>query len=210
MKNMNRIGIRRRGLIWFLCLSLLCPGFSLAAEGMIPNMWDQAAATPAPAFSFRGGIMWNMNRDQVRALESGLQMQENSRGNWSILYSLSRVDVSRYKADLVYMFYFDQLKMITYEFGNGGTAADYTYLTGALDTVYGEHAEPDSSVVVSIMDQIYPGYYTASNLHSVRSWTAGEDTWIYLYYYTQTAYGILYVNVPAGTQTDGSYVTTGL
>ncbi len=201
--------IMRRGAALLAGGMLLIPAAAGATEGVIPNMWAQETATPAPAFSFRGGITWNMTREQVRSLESGLEMTERSQGSWAVLYPLSQVEVSRFRADLVYMFYADQLKMITYDFGSGGTAADYTYLTGALDSVYGDHAEPDSSVVVSIMDQIYPGYYTAGNLHSVRSWTAGEDTWIYLYYYTQTAYGILYVNAPEGTA-GGSYVTTGL
>ncbi len=210
MKHIKLSGMKRRGIIWLLCALLVCPGSGLGTEGVIPNMWDQATPTPAPAFSFRGGVTWNMSREQVRSVESELEMTERSQGNWSILYPLTQVDVSRYRAALVYMFYANQLKMITYDFENNGTPSDYLYLTGALDAVYGEHAEPNSSVVVSIMDQIYPGYYTAANLHDVRSWTAGEDTWIYLYYYTGTAYAILYVNVPAGTQTDGNYVTTGL
>ncbi len=201
--------IIRRGAALLTGALLVIRAAAGAPEGVIPNMWAQEPATPAPAFSFRGGITWNMTREQVRSLESGLEMTERSQGNWAVLYPLSQVEVSRFRADLVYMFYADQLKMITYDFGSGGTVSDYTYLTGALDSVYGDHAEPDSSVVVSIMDQIYPGYYSAGNLHSVRSWTAGEDTWIYLYYYTQTAYGILYVNA-AGGAGSGSYVTKGL
>ncbi len=208
-RGMHRMRVRMTALL--LLAVMVLPWAGAGADGVIPNLtWAQPTATPAPAFSFRGGVTWNMTREQVRAAEPTLEMTERSQGNWSILYPLTQVDVSRFKADLVYMFYGDQLKMITYDFGSGGTAADYAYLTGALESVYGEHAEPDASVVVTIMDQIYPGYYTASNLHSVRSWTAGEDTWIYLYYYTQTAYGILYVNAVSGSPSGGGYVTTGL
>ncbi len=200
--------------IWFrtaalmLCALLLMS--SAAADGFFPNLWGQATATPAPAFSFRGGVAWDMSRQQVRAAEPALEMIERSQGDWSILYPTSQVEVSRYRADLVYMFYGDRLKMINYDFGSSGTSADYAYLTGALDAVYGDHTEADSSVVVSIMDQINSGYYSASSLHSVLNWTAGSDTWIYLYYYSQTAYGILYVNAGAGTAPAASYVTTGL
>lgn len=197
----------KKGLCGLLILLMLLAGCA-AADGVIPDLWTPETAAPTPAFSFRNGVNWNMSREQVRATEN-IDLTDRSNGSWSILYPLQRVEVSRYQADLVYMFYEDALKMITYDFGNTGTASDFTYLTGALDSVYGEHTEPDATVVVGIMDQIYPGYYTTDRIHSIRGWISGEDTWIYLYYYAENAYGILYVCAGARMPA-GSYVTTGL
>ena len=183
--------------------------FGAAADGAIPQFAAQATPTPAPAFSFRGGVHWDMNRQSVQALET-IQFIERSNGQWSILYPLEQVEVSRFKADLMYMFYGDQLKMITYDFGSGGSAADFAYLTGALDSVYGDHAEPEAREIIGVMDQIYPGYYTAERLTSRRSWTAGTDTRVFLYYYSENAYAVLYVNLGTGSSGPESYVTTGL
>ena len=193
---------------WILIFLLLLMG-SAGAEGVIPpDFWAKETAAPTAGFSFRGGIAWNMSKEQVRSTEK-IELTDRSNGNWSILYPLERVEVSRYQADLVYMFHEDRLKMITYDFGNAGTAADFAYLSGALDSVYGEHTEPDASVVVTIMDQIYPGYYTAERIHEIRGWSSGEDTWLYLYYYAENAYGILYVSADSAPAA-GNYVTTGL
>ena len=178
------------------------------ASGWIPGMWGEATATPTPAvFSFRGGVQWDMSTEQVRGMED-LDLMERSRDGWSILYPAEQVHVSRYTADLVYMFFNDSLKMITYDFGSGGTATDYAYLTGALDEVYGDHSTLEASAVVRYMDQIYPGYYSPERLTQVLGWTGGTDTAVFLYYYAENAYAILYVNSVAASQ--GGYVTDGL
>jgi len=198
----------------FFCI-LLCAMMiagCAAADGVIPNLRESATVTPdaqTTVFSFRGGVQWNMSRAQVQALEGG-QLTERAQEYWSILYPLTPVEVSKFTADLVYMFYNDQLKMISYDFGTGGTESDFLYLTGALDSVYGEHTEPDASAIIGVMDQIYPGYYTAEKLSNCRAWTAGEDTLVYLYYYGTNAYAILYVCVQSTTGGQSGYVTNGL
>ena len=191
-----------------LCLTalLLCPA-ACGLAGGIGGLWDSPTATPAPyTFSFRSGIQWNMTRELVRALETQ-ELTERVNGNWSILIPLAPVEVSRYKADLVYMFLNDQLKMISYDFGSGGTESDYQYLTGALDSVYGEHAEPNAAEILIYLDLIYPGHYSADNLLNRRGWTASDGTLVYLYYYSPTAYTILYVCPGAG---QAGYNTAGL
>ncbi len=196
----------RKNLCLLLALLLFIPSVS-PASGVIPDLKGGPTATPAPVFfSFRNGIRWEMTRELVRALES-LELTERNQDGWSILFPLTPVPVSRYTADLVYMFYNDRLKMISYDFGAGGTPADFQYLTGALDSVYGDHTEPAASQIIGIMDQIYPGYYQADRLQNRRGWTFGSDTLIYLYYYSETAYAILYVS--AG-ETLNTYVTDGL
>ena len=190
------------GLILFLLLS---SGFS-SADGVIPNLRSEPTASPTPGvFVFRGGIQWNMSREAVKALEN-VELTERTQDGWSILFPTVHVTVSRFTADLVYMFYNDQLKMISYDFGSGWTDGDFQYLTGALDSVYGDHTEPPASDIIGIMDQIYPGYYTADKLTARRGWTA-EGTLIYQYYYAGSACAVLYVNAgsPAGV-----YDTTGL
>ena len=199
-----------------LCiLTILMLTFAAAAgsgEGVIPYLWGAPAetATPAPsaAFFFRGGIQWDMSRDQIRGLEP-IELTERNNESWSVLIPLMPVEVSRYTADLVYMFRDDQLKMIQYDFGATGTAADFLYLTGALDSVYGEHEEPEASEIVSLMERIYPDYYRAENITGQTAWTAGDGTRIYKFYYAAGAYTILYAN-PGDGLARGNYVTTGL
>ena len=65
----------------------------------------------------------------------------------------------------------------------------------------------EAAVIVGIMDQIYPGYYTADKLRNQQVWTASDGTLIYLYYYAENAYAILYVCAGGGQTV---YVTTGL
>ena len=193
-----------------LAACILISSSGALAGGAIPNFLAGSTATPSPAapsstfFSFRGGIQWNMPRETVQALES-VELMEQNRDSWSILLSLSKVTVSRYTADLVYMFYNDQLKMISYDFGTGSSPADFQYLTGALDSVYGDHADPSPEDIIGVMDQIYPGYYSAERLTLRRGWRA-EGTLIYLYYYAENAFAILYVNAAINPVFD----TTGL
>ena len=54
-----------------------------------------------------------MTRELVRALET-VELTERNQDGWSILYPLAPVQVSKFTADLVYMFYNDRLKMISW------------------------------------------------------------------------------------------------
>ena len=60
------------------------------------------------------------------------------------------VTVSRFTADLVFMFYQNQLKMITYEFQAGASTLNYQYLLGALCSVYGDSADTDGAVIKNV------------------------------------------------------------
>ncbi len=215
---------RRTAVKKWICLLLallLCGVESMALGGGLASLWVTASPTPEATpqvtpgisaagtgggFSFRGGVRWGMTRDLVKALET-VELVGRENGEWSILYPTVKVDVSRYQADLTYMFLNDQLKMIAYNFGAAGTEADFQYLTGALDSVYGDHVEPDAAMIFGFWNQIYPGSYSLENIRQARGWTAGEDTMICLYYYAKDAYEILYIR--AGKASD-AYVTTGL
>ena len=198
-------------LLLLTAAMLLTPLAAGSAEGAVPELcgFPTETQTPAPAgFFFRGGVLWNMTKEQVRAVEP-VELTERTNADWSILYPLTPVEVSRYEADLVYMFHEDHLKMIQYDFGNGGTAYDFAYLTGALSTVYGERDEPEAAEIVRLMDQIYPTYYREEMITNRSRWTASDGTVIYQFYYSPGSYTILYAN-PADGAGQGGYVTTGL
>lgn len=168
--------------------------------------------TGSRAFAFRSGVTWNMTRDQVRQLEA-LPLVERNQGEWAILYPTAPVTVSRFQADLVYMFRSDQLKMINYDFGTSNGPEAFLYLAGAMTSVYGEVTVPPASEIVGIMNRIYPGYYTEQGITKPYKWISGSDTIIYLYYYSENAFAILYASTdysePAANG-GGAYDTTGL
>ena len=188
-------------------LIILCAGVSSA--GAIPDLRTPEPTAGDGAFRFRNGAGWGDSAAAVQDKE-GQTMVERKQGDWAILYTQSRVEVSRYFADLVYMFYQDQLRMITYDFGSDSGTGSFGYLTGALSAVYGEMKDAESSEVIRVMDQIYPGYYTESLVTQVKQWTAADGTLIYLYYYAADAFAILYVSPAAGTSAGGPFITTGL
>ena len=156
--------------ICLLLALLLCGAGNTALGSGLSSLW--VTASPAPeatpevtpgiltgaggGFSFRNGIRWEMTRELVKALEA-VELVGRENGEWSILYPTVKVDVSRYQADLVYMFLNDQLKMIAYNFGTTGLDADFQYLTGALDSVYGEHTEPDAGSIVGEESDVTAG-----------------------------------------------------
>lgn len=184
--------------------------FSLAAagaEGM--REWLQlpeTTATPAPnAFRFREGIRWGMNKQQVKALETE-PMTERSMQNWSIMLTDGRVAVSRYTADLVFMFREDRLLMISYEFPQG-TQDSFQYLTGALTSLYGEMKEAEPLKIKYLMDVINPNRYKIENIRQAFCWENEDGTTIYLYYFSAADFAIMYVSPELGSRI---YQTNGL
>ena len=163
--------------------------------------------TEKKAFSFRNGITWGMNHQQVAAIEN-VPMEQAFSSEWSILLTSSQVPVSRFSADLVYIFYQNALRMITYQFQQDCSTLNYQYLTGALSVKYGESKEAKPAVIKGWMDRIYQNYYRQELIRNALEWNAEDGTSIYLYYYTENAYAILYVCPVSGGA--GSYDTNGL
>lgn len=150
-------------------------------------------ATPAPnAFRFRDGIRWGMNKLQVKALETE-QMNERSMQNRSVMFTDSKVAVSKFTADLVFMFLEDRLMMISYDFQRG-TQDSYQYLAGALSSLYGERTEAEPMKIKALMDTIDPNRYKTEMIAQPCGWTYGDGTTVYLYYYTQTDFAIMYAS----------------
>lgn len=181
-----------------------------AESGTIPSIREtiQTEAEP-PAFSFRNGVRWNMDMQQVRLLENS-QMEERSSTEWSIMINSEPVAVSRFTADLVFMFYQNQLKMITYEFQTGVSTLNFQYLLGALCSVYGDSSETDGSVIKGMMDRIYPDRYRGDWIREGHMWTAKDGTHIFLYYFSANAYAILYTCPELTVQSSGGYDVNGL
>lgn len=201
IKNVTR-GILLAGVLWVLLAG--CG----AAEGAVPDL-RTPESVPTGVFQFRNGITWGMTPEQVQTIEQ-TPMIERKQDLWSVLYTRSRVEVSRYSADLVFMFRENSLKMITYDFGTTAGDGSYGYLIGALSEVYGEGLTPDAAQIVTLMDQIYPGFYTAERLTNPHGWLADDGTRVYLYYYAEGAFAILYASPEMNTPGSGGFITNGL
>lgn len=196
-----------------LCLALLTAllvlpaGFSPAESQTIPSIRD-TMTEEKPRFSFRNGIQWGMSPEQVRASET-VEMTERSSGEWSVMVTASPVEVSRFSADLVFMFQTNALQMITYEFQQHESSLNYQYLTGALCAVYGESAEANASEIKGYMDRIYQDRYRLDWINRALVWNHEDGTRIFLYYFSGDAFAILYVN-PEMAGKSGGYLINGL
>ena len=184
---------------------------SSLAEQSTGSVWDlfgaaQATATPAPnAFRFRDGIRWGMNTEQVKALEMS-PMTERSQQNLTVMFSDGKVVVSRFTADLVFMFREDRLMMASYEFQQGSPDA-FLYLSGALSYVYGEKAEAEPLKIKVLMDAFNPNRYKTELITQAAAWTAADGTSVFLYYYGEQDFAITYVSPELGNR---MYNVTGL
>ena len=193
---------------------ILCAVFAVLAtcgalaEGTNTNsIRDLLITEQKKPFSFRNGVAWAMNQQQVAAIEN-IPMKQSASSEWSVLISESPVQVSRFSADLIYMFRQDALRMITYEFTKDCSTLNFQYLTGALCSLYGESNAANPLVVKGWMVRIYQNYYQQDQIHNALEWTAEDGTKIFLYYFTAETYAILYV-CPT-TNGNGNYDTSGL
>ena len=184
-----------------------CAGAENAGTNTIRDLVMPNGTAEIKPFTFRNGVRWAMNQQQV-ALVEDIPMKQSSSTEWSVLISESPVQVSRFTADLVYMFKQDALRMITYEFTKDCSTLNYQYLTGALCSLYGDAREANPTVIKGWMDLVYQNYYNAETIGSAMEWAAEDGTNIYLYYFKPEAYAILYV-CPQNNN-GGRYDTNGL
>ena len=159
--------------------------------------FPQVTETPSPnAFRFRDGIRWGMNTQQVKALES-VPMTERTMQDWSVMLTDGKVVVSRFTADLIFMFRDDCLQMASYEFQKGAED-DFLYLSGALTSVYGEKKDADPLKIKALMDAINPNRYRAEQISHAIGWITADGTTVFLYYFSQNAFAIMYVSPEMG------------
>ena len=188
---------------------VLCAGTALGEQpAETAAGWEQfgqvsgtvsPTETPAPnAFRFRDGIRWGMNTELVKALETE-PMAERTMQDWSVLFTGEKVAVSRFTADLIFMFRGNRLLMITYEF-SPGTEDSFLYLTGALSSVYGEKADAEPLKIKALMDAVNPSRYRTDAITRACGWNTADGTSVYLYYYTQNDFAIMYVSPEQGSR----------
>ena len=202
--------MRKKRLIVFISLMILLCSFShgLSAEnGMVPSIRD-TVSSENQAFRFRNGIMWNMSPEQVDQLEQS-SMEKYSSGDWSVMLTSEPVNVSRFTADLIFMFKDNTLQMITYEFQSDGSTLNYQYLTGALCSVYGQNKTAEPALIKGLMDKIYPGRFDIKLITNPFSWAHEDGTLVLQYYYSSDRYAILYAN-PDILKNHNGYETEGL
>ena len=194
----------------------------MVALMMLPAVGNASAAgfgllsTPAPqateqipAFTFRNGIGWNMSTEQVSTLETA-PMNERTSGEWSVMMTAEKVAVSRFAADLVFIFRQNQLRMITYEFNyNNDSVISFYYLIGALEFKYGKSQDAEPQIVKNLMDRIDPNHYQTERIQQVHAWTDKDGTGIYLYYFDTDRFAILYAS-PELSAPGGGYDVNGL
>ena len=194
----------------------------MVALMMLPAVGNASAAgfgllsTPAPqateqipAFTFRNGIGWNMSTEQVSTLETA-PMNERTSGEWSVMMTAEKVAVSRFAADLVFIFRQNQLRMITYEFNyNNDSVISFYYLIGALEFKYGKSQDAEPQIVKNLMDRIDPNHYRTERIQQVHAWTDKDGTGIYLYYFDTDRFAILYAS-PELSAPGGGYDVNGL
>jgi len=200
--------MRRKAAV-ILAVLLIAVSAIAGAETVsdIRDWFSMPTATPAPdAFRFRDGIRWGMNPQQVKALEIE-QMTERSMQNWSIMLTDGKVTVSRFTADLVFMFRDNRLLMISYEFSRQPDADDFAYLSGALCTLYGEKTPAEPLKIKALMDAINPNRYKTELITDAEGWMTADGTTIYLYNYSPEAFAIMYVSPELGSRI---YQTNGL
>ena len=197
-------------LLCAVLLTILPAEESFAETGTILSIRETLQTEQEmKAFSFRNGIRWDMTTEQIRTLEN-VPMTDRSSSEWSVMITAEKVKVSRFTADLVFMFYQDQLKMITYEFQSDGSTLDYQYLLGALCSVYGESQNADGIVIKRMMDQIYPDRYRTDWIREGKMWNLTDGTHIFLYFFSNNAYAILYTCPQLTVQNTGGYEVEGL
>ena len=195
-------------VILALMMLLAVGNASAAGFGLLSTPAPQATEQ-IPAFTFRNGIGWNMSTEQVSTLETA-PMNERTSGEWSVMMTAEKVAVSRFAADLVFIFRQNQLRMITYEFNyNNDSVISFYYLIGALEFKYGKSQDAEPQIVKNLMDRIDPNHYQTERIQQVHAWTDKDGTGIYLYYFDTDRFAILYAS-PELSAPGGGYDVNGL
>ena len=201
-----------------LLAAVLVLMIAAAAAGSASALGFGLLDTPSPqpteqvtAFSFRNGIGWNMSTEQVRSLEeTPMTERTSSSGEWSVMLTNEKVAVSRFAANLIFMFRQNQLRMITYEFSTEkDSVISFYYLIGALEYKYGKSQDGEAQAVKNLMDRIDPNHYQTDLIQQIHTWTAKDGTGIYLYFFNTDRFAILYA-CPELNKQGGEYDVNGL
>ncbi len=132
--------------------------FALAALLVFSMALPCFAEEKEDVFTFARDAQWGMSRTDVMALEDMEEDTDFGKEEQEILTNLtvSGVKVSKYTAELGYMFLRDELCCIAYYIPApfNGEKTSYGYLQSALSSLYGEPSNEDESAFLRFADNI--------------------------------------------------------
>lgn len=168
-----------------------------------PAFWlDLAAAglygsTPSESFTFRGGITWGMSREEVTALEKEASFSEIDLGNYLSLSSSGPVRLSRYEANLAYLFSGDTLVMAAYGINESSPEVSEG-LKQAYDTKYGEEQEASVEVFYGLLQKTGALPFSEEDIResTLYRWDAAGGTQVWMVLENESLV-ILYVSPEA-------------
>lgn len=157
-----------------------------------------AAADSVQTFEFRNGVTWNMGSREVLESEEIQEYTEEIETdeimNGVEVVMLSDVEVSKFNADLSYVFIEDSLQMCLYELTMDEKEA--AYLTGALKTKYGQLPVETNEFLYGMMCRLVPDVYGEENpFGNGLCWHLPDGTVIQLVPVKESGdYGLVYMN----------------
>ncbi len=152
-----------------------------------------AAAQTAP-FTFRNGIQWGMSPEEVQAAEAAEPAVSQEMDSGYLINLYTGAAVSNYSATLEYVFLKDALKLAVYDFTGNVAEKDFSYLSGALGSVYGEAEPIGPEAIYDVLNAIVPDAYDLNALTGCIHWPLDSATDIYMFYYTEDQFSIMYVS----------------
>lgn len=157
-----------------------------------------ALAEPAQGFVFRNGITWGMTYADASAAEGReCDYVHQFDGGCSLAY-YTAVTVSRYTADMGFIFWDDALRLTVYDFIYLGIADEngddpFAYLLGAMESSYGAPAAADPVDAAAVINHVSEGLYAPEELTDVYEWNLA-DTVIYMLRYPNDSFCIVYTD----------------
>lgn len=151
-----------------------------------------AAIAEAP-FSFRGGIGWGMPTADISAIEGRECDIEYAFDADHLIQFYENTSVSKYTADMQFVFWDDQLRLIAYDFHSAADADAFAYLGGAMETAYGPSMISDPAEIADVLNHVVPDLYLPEELTDCYCWQL-PDTCIYMFRYPDASFAIVYTD----------------
>ena len=150
----------RRWLAWMLVLVFCLGGAAMAEE---------------TGFLFRNGVTWASTPEEVRQSEGTDGFEDDYEGWTEQIYS--HATVSKFVADLTYVFRENQLYFCGYWFDDLSDE-NREYLTKALSSKYGEPTGSDPEALRTLMCLLAP---VEEELLDVQNWRLADGTYIAMF-----------------------------
>lgn len=181
--------MRKWQIFVVLCLLVLCISFS--------------ACTEEEPFSFRNGIQFGMSLEELKQKEKENGNLDDSIwasveiGNWKMFGTHVPVEVSNYKANLIYLLANDCMEAAGYDFNDISAEESvgdaFKYIRQALSAVYGENEPVAASKIVELMDAFSQGFYSEADIREAVKWEL-STVMIYQFYYDEDQFVVMYID----------------